>query len=29
MPYPCAALEDEYLPSPDRILLAVQRVLGA
>jgi 2-oxoisovalerate dehydrogenase E1 component subunit beta len=29
MPYPCAALEEEYLPSPDRILLAVQRTLGA
>jgi pyruvate dehydrogenase E1 component beta subunit len=27
MPYPCAALEEEYLPSPDRILLAVQRTL--
>ena len=27
MPYPCAALEAEYLPSPDRILLAVQRTL--
>jgi pyruvate dehydrogenase E1 component beta subunit len=29
MPYPCAALEDEYLPGADRILLAVQRTLGA
>jgi len=29
MPYPCAALEGEYLPSPDRILLAVQRTLGS
>jgi pyruvate dehydrogenase E1 component beta subunit len=28
MPYPCAALEHEYLPSADRILLAVQRTLG-
>jgi 2-oxoisovalerate dehydrogenase E1 component beta subunit len=27
MPYPCAALEEEYLPSADRILLAVQRTL--
>jgi|SRR5581483_11911182 len=25
MPYPCSALEGEYLPSADRILLAVQR----
>jgi 2-oxoisovalerate dehydrogenase E1 component beta subunit len=29
MPYPCAVLEEEYLPSPDRILLAVQRTLAA
>jgi pyruvate dehydrogenase E1 component beta subunit len=29
MPYPSAALEGEYLPSPDRILLAVQRALSA
>jgi 2-oxoisovalerate dehydrogenase E1 component beta subunit len=28
MPYPCAALEEEYLPTPDRILLAVQRTLS-
>ena len=28
MPYPCASLEEEYLPSPDRILLAVQRTLA-
>jgi len=28
MPYPCAALEEEYLPSADRILLAVQRTLA-
>jgi 2-oxoisovalerate dehydrogenase E1 component beta subunit len=27
MPYPSAALEDEYLPSVDRILLALQRTL--
>jgi 2-oxoisovalerate dehydrogenase E1 component beta subunit len=29
MPYPCAALEQEYLPNTDRILLAVQRTLEA
>ncbi len=29
MPYPSAALEDEYLPSVDRILLALQRCLEA
>jgi 2-oxoisovalerate dehydrogenase E1 component beta subunit len=29
MPYPVAALEDEYLPSADRILLAIQRALDA
>ncbi|MCW3006191.1 MAG: pdhB [Solirubrobacterales bacterium] len=29
MPYPVAALEDEYLPSPDRILLAIQRTFDA
>jgi 2-oxoisovalerate dehydrogenase E1 component beta subunit len=29
MPYPVAALEDEYLPSADRILLAIQRTLDA
>ena len=29
MPYPCAVLEEVYLPSPDRILLAVQRTLAA
>jgi 2-oxoisovalerate dehydrogenase E1 component beta subunit len=27
IPYPPAAIEDEYLPSIDRVLLAVQRVL--
>jgi 2-oxoisovalerate dehydrogenase E1 component beta subunit len=29
MPYPCAALEEDYLPGPDRILLAVQRTLSS
>jgi pyruvate dehydrogenase E1 component beta subunit len=27
MPYPSAAVEDQYLPDPDRILLAMQRAL--
>jgi pyruvate dehydrogenase E1 component beta subunit len=26
-PYPSAVFEDEYLPTPDRILMAIQRVL--
>jgi 2-oxoisovalerate dehydrogenase E1 component beta subunit len=28
-PYPSAALEDEYLPTADRILLAIQQTFGA
>ena len=27
VPYPSAAVEQEYIPSLDRVLLAVQRVL--